>query len=85
MNHAIFLSSIRHVASGTPTGDKSTTCVLSSGLLTSCLISEVLIRVTREVIRSRYISSAQPDMSRVTVRLDNIPSTVIVEGRTDWW
>ena len=48
-------------------------------------------RVTREVIRSRYISSAQPDMSRVTVRLDNIPRgvertytcTVIVEGRTD--
>ena len=46
-------------------------------------------RVTREVIRSRYISSAQPDMSRVTVRLDNVSRgveriytcTVIVEGR----
>ena len=46
-------------------------------------------RVTREVIRSRYISSAQPDMSRVTVRLDNVSRgvertytcTVTVEGR----
>ena len=27
-------------------------------------------QVTREVIRSRYISSTQPDMTRVTVRLD---------------
>ena len=45
-------------------------------------------RVTREVIRSRYISSTQPDMSRVTVRLENTPRvektytcTVTVEGR----
>ena len=46
-------------------------------------------RVTREVIRSRYISSALPDMSRVTVRLENVPRgvertytcTVMVESR----
>ena len=45
-------------------------------------------RVTREVIRSRYISSTQPDMTRVTVRLENVPRvertyncTVTVEGR----
>ena len=47
-------------------------------------------RVTREVIRSRYINSTQPDMSRVTVRLDPQPRvertyicTVTVEGRTN--
>ena len=47
-------------------------------------------QVTREVIRSRYISSTQPDMTRVTVRLDLQPRaertyncTVIVEGRTN--
>ena len=47
-------------------------------------------RVTREVIRSRYISSTQPDMSRVIVRLDPQPRlgatyacTVTVEGRTN--
>ena len=45
-------------------------------------------RVTREVIKSRYISSTQPDMTRVTVRLDPQPRvgatyncTVTVEGR----
>ena len=30
-------------------------------------------RVTREVIRSRYISYTQPDVTRVTVRLDPQP------------
>ena len=46
-------------------------------------------RVTREVIRSRYISNTQPDMTRVTVRPDPQPRlggafncTVFVEGRT---
>ena len=46
-------------------------------------------RLTREVIRSRYISSTQPDMTRVTVRLDPQPRvgatytcTVNVEGCT---
>ena len=45
--------------------------------------------VTREVIRSRYISSTQPDMTRVTVRPGPQPRagglfncTVFVEGRT---
>ena len=45
-------------------------------------------QVTREVIRSRYISSTQPDMTRVTVRLDLQPRvggtytcTVTVESR----
>ena len=45
-------------------------------------------RVTREVIRSRYINSSQPDMTRVTVRLDPQPRveriytcTVTVEAR----
>ena len=44
---------------------------------------------TREVIRSRYINSTHPDMSRVTVNLDPQPRegatyacTVTVEGRT---
>ena len=44
--------------------------------------------LTREVIRSRYISSTLPDMTRVTVRLDPQPRvertytcTVTVEGR----
>ena len=47
-------------------------------------------RLTREVIRSRYISSTQPDMTRVTVRPGPQPRvegtyncTVIVEGRTN--
>ena len=47
-------------------------------------------RLTREVIRSRYISSTQPDMTRVTVRPDPQPRlggifncTVFVEGRTN--
>ena len=46
-------------------------------------------RVTREVIRSRYISDTQLDMTRVTVRPDPQPRagatytcTVTVEGRT---
>ena len=46
--------------------------------------------LTREVIRSRYISSTQPDMTRVTVRPDPQPRvggtftcTVFVEGRTN--
>ena len=46
--------------------------------------------LTREVIRSRYISSTLPDMTRVTVRLDLQPRaertyncTVTVEGRTN--
>ena len=45
-------------------------------------------RLTREVIRSRYINSTLPDMSRVTVRLDPQPRvgatytcTVTVESR----
>ena len=45
-------------------------------------------RVTREVIRSRYINSTHPDMSRVTVNLDPQPRVaatykciVFVEGR----
>ena len=46
-------------------------------------------QVTREMIRSRYISSTEPDMTRVTVRLDPEPRgvertytcTVTVEGR----
>ena len=45
-------------------------------------------RLTREVIRSRYISTAEPDMTRVTVRLDTQPRvgatytcTVTVEAR----
>ena len=45
---------------------------------------------TREVIRSRYINSTHPDMSRVTVNLDSQPRvgatytcTVTVEGRTN--
>ena len=45
---------------------------------------------TREVIRSQYINSTHPDMSRVTVNLDSQPRvgaiyicTVTVEGRTD--
>ena len=45
-------------------------------------------RLTREVIRSRYISSTQPDMTRVTVRPGPQPRvggtytcTVIVESR----
>ena len=45
-------------------------------------------RLTREVIRSRYISTTEPDMTRVTVRLDTQPRvgatytcTVYVEGR----
>ena len=44
---------------------------------------------TREVIRSQYINSTHPDMSRVTVNLDPQPRvgatytcTVTVEGRT---
>ena len=44
---------------------------------------------TRDVIRSRYISSTQPDMTRVTVRPDpqsrigaTYACTVFVEGRT---
>ena len=47
-------------------------------------------RLTREVIRSRYINSTQPDMTRVTVRPGPQPRlggifncTVIVEGRTN--
>ena len=47
-------------------------------------------QLTREVIRSRYISSTQPDMTRVTVRPDPQPRvggtfncTVFVEGRTN--
>ena len=47
-------------------------------------------RITREVIRSHYINSAQPDMTRVTVTLDSQPRegatytcTVTVEGRTN--
>ena len=47
-------------------------------------------RITRDVIRSRYISSTQPDMTRVTVRPDPQPRlggmfncTVFVEGRTN--
>ena len=47
-------------------------------------------RLTREVIRSRYISSTQPDMTHVTVRPDPQPRsgatyncTVFVEGRTN--
>ena len=46
------------------------------------------LRLTREVIRSRYINSTHPDMSRVTVNLDSQPRvgatyacTVTVEGR----
>ena len=46
--------------------------------------------LTREVIRSRYISSTQPDMTRVTVRPGPQPRlggtftcTVFVEGRTN--
>ena len=45
-------------------------------------------RLTREVIRSRYISPTEPDMTRVTVRLDTQPRvgatytcTVTVESR----
>ena len=45
-------------------------------------------RLTREVIRSRYISTTEPDMTRVTVRLDTQPRvgatytcTVYVESR----
>ena len=45
-------------------------------------------RLTREVIRSRYISTTEPDMTRVTVRLDTQPRvgatytcTVTVEAR----
>ena len=45
--------------------------------------------ITREVIRSQYINSTHPDMSRVTVNLDSQPRvgatyicTVTVEGRT---
>ena len=33
-------------------------------------------QVTRDVIRSRYISSTEPDMTRVTVRLDPEPRGV---------
>ena len=46
-------------------------------------------RLTREVIRSRYISTTEPDMTHVTVRLDTQPRvgatytcTVTVEGRS---
>ena len=46
-------------------------------------------RLTREVIRSRYISTTEPDMTRVTVRLDTQPRvgatytcTVYVESRS---
>ena len=46
--------------------------------------------LTREVIRSRYISSTQPDMTRVTVRPGPqsrvgaaFTCTVFVEGRTN--
>ena len=46
--------------------------------------------LTREVIRSRHISSAQPDMARVTVRPSpqtrvgaTYACTVIVQGRTN--
>ena len=46
-------------------------------------------RITREVIRSRYISSDEPDMTRVTVRPDPQPRVgatyfceVEVESRT---
>ena len=47
-------------------------------------------RVTREVIRSRYINSTHPDMSHVTVNLDSQPKvgatyncTVTVEARNN--
>ena len=48
------------------------------------------LRITREVIRSRYIDSTQPDITRVTVRLYTEPRvvgvytcTVIVESRVN--
>ena len=50
-------------------------------------IRELDSRITRDVIRSRYISSTQPDMTRVTVRPGPQPRvggtytcTVIVES-----
>ena len=63
-------------------------CTRDSSLLLN--IRELDSRLTREVIRSRYISSTKPDMTRVTVRPDPQPRiggifncTVFVEGRTN--
>ena len=62
-------------------------CTLDSSVLLN--IRGLDSRVSREVIRSRYISSTQPDMTRVTVRPGPQPRvggtytcTVTVEGRT---
>ena len=63
-------------------------CTRDSSVLFN--IREPDTRVTREVIRSRYINSTQPDMTHVTVRLDpqlrmerTYICTVTVEGRTN--
>ena len=63
-------------------------CTRDSSVLLN--IRELDSRLTREVIRSRYISSTQPDMTRVTVRPDpqsrigaTYSCTVFVEGRTN--
>ena len=63
-------------------------CTRNSSVLLN--IRELDSRLTREVIRSRYISSTQPDMTRVTVRPDPQPRvggtfncSVFVEGRTN--
>ena len=64
------------------------TCTRDSSVLLN--IRGLHPRLAREVIRSRYISSTQPDMTRVTVRPDPQPRvgatytcTVFVEGRTN--
>ena len=61
-------------------------CTVDSSVLINIRVPDP--RVTREVIRSRYISSSRPDMTRVTVRLDPQPRvertytcTVTVEAR----
>ena len=61
------------------------TCTRDSSVLLN--IRELDSRLTREVIRSRYISSTQPDMTRITVRPGPQPRsgatytcTVFVEG-----
>ena len=65
------------------------TCTRDSSVLLNNRREPSLL-LTREVIRSRYISTTQPDMTRVTVRPDPQPRlggtftcTVFVEGRTN--
>ena len=64
--------------------------ICTSDITQLFIIRESSAQVTREVIRSHYVSGTQPDMTRVTVRLDLQPRVgatyaciVTVEGRTN--